>query len=52
MDRYDQIQAAEDLGGIEMFPDRTPDLRKKDAPGTGCNRPGGDVNDPNHYEKE
>ncbi|WP_160298493.1 hypothetical protein [Williamsia herbipolensis] len=31
-DRYEFIRAAEDLGGIEMFPDRTPDLVKKNAP--------------------
>ena len=37
--RYSQIEATEDLGGLEMFPDRTPDLRKKETPGDGAPTP-------------
>lgn len=39
VDRYAQIQSAEDLGGIEMFPDRTPDLRMQEALDDGAPTP-------------
>ncbi|SIR98485.1 hypothetical protein SAMN05445060_1971 [Williamsia sterculiae] len=34
-DRYLHIRAAEDLGGLEMYPDHTEDLRAKNGLGTG-----------------
>ncbi|WP_168176500.1 hypothetical protein [Williamsia sp. 1135] len=51
MDRYRGIQFAEDLGGIEMFPDRTPDLRKDKTPDT-ANLGGSGVEGFNPFEKE
>lgn len=34
MDRYQRIRAAEDLGGLEMYPDNTPDLSTNKTPDT------------------
>ena len=51
-DRYSTITAAEDLGGLEMFPDHTEDLRTKNGPGSAPTlNPGASV-PTNHYEGE
>lgn len=54
-DRYAAIHAAEDLGGLEMFPDRTAeprpdDLNYENAPSVGGHRPEGFV--PNSSRQE
>lgn len=46
MDRYEAIEAAADLGGIEMFPDRTPDRRKEETPGAVGAATGGKLSNP------
>ncbi|TYQ10816.1 UNVERIFIED_ORG: hypothetical protein L601_002000000530 [Gordonia westfalica J30] len=52
MDRYAHICRFEDLGGMEMFPDRTPDLVGAQKEGPDPAATGVEASDPHPLQEE